>query len=87
MESILSHVFVKLVFLVIYVKWILMIAKVGTFLRLVCMRTQITFTFGVLRLFCTQNRDYNRSLNPVGTFDVFVTAAAIFLASKPEPAQ
>ena len=31
--------------------------------------------------------DYNRSLNPVGTFDVFVSTAAIFLASKPEPAQ
>ena len=34
-----------------------------------------------------QNRDYNRSLNPVGTFDVFVSTADIFLASKPKPAQ
>ena len=64
-----------------------MIAKVGTFLRLVCMRTETAFTIDVLRLFCTQNMDYSRSLNPVGTFDVFVTAAAISLASKPEPAQ
>ena len=33
----------------------------------------------------SQNRDYNRSLTPVGTFDVFVSTAAIFVASKPEP--
>ena len=38
-------------------------------------------------LFNTQNRDYNRSLTPVGTIDVSVSTAAIFLASKPEPAQ
>ena len=35
----------------------------------------------------SQNREYNRSLTPVGTFDVFVPTAAIFLASKPELAQ
>ena len=27
------------------------------------------------------------SLSPVGTFDVFVPTAVVFLASKPEPAQ
>ena len=37
--------------------------------------------------FTAQNRDYNRSVTPVGIFDVFVSTAAIFLASKPEPAQ
>ena len=31
-----------------------------------------------------QNRDY---FAPVGTFDVLVSTDAIFLASKPEPAQ
>ena len=36
---------------------------------------------------CHRIGDYNRSLTPVGTFDVFVPTAAIFLASKPEPAQ
>ena len=38
---------------------------------------------------CTlsQNRDYNRSLTLVGTFDVYDSTAAIFLASKPEPFQ
>ena len=30
----------------------------------------------------SQNSDYNRSLTPVGTFDVFVSTAAIFLVSK-----
>ena len=32
----------------------------------------------------TLYRDYNRSLTLVGTFDVFVSTAAIFLESKPE---
>ena len=31
--------------------------------------------------------DYNRSLTPVGTFDVSVPMSAIFVASRPEPAQ
>ena len=34
-----------------------------------------------------QNRDYNRSLTPVRTFDVFVPLATFFLASKPKLAQ
>ena len=63
MESILSHVFVNLVFLVSYVKWILMIAKVGTFLRLVYMRTEIAFTIGVLRPSLHYNATANTPLN------------------------
>ena len=34
-----------------------------------------------------QNKDYSRSLTPVGVFDVFVPTAAIFQASKPEVVQ
>ena len=34
-----------------------------------------------------KNRDHNRNLTPVGTFGVSVSTVAIFLASKPEPAQ
>ena len=34
----------------------------------------------------TEQGLYNRSITPVGTFDVFVSTAAIFQASKPEPA-
>ena len=30
----------------------------------------------------SQNSDYNRSLTPVETFDIFVPTADIFLASK-----